>query len=87
MTSSKPFSNVPAGASQEPTPFELHIDDKKLQDFKTLLKLSPIAKETYENSRDNGEFGVTRKWMLNTKKHWQESFDWYLNSFCMLRVF
>ncbi|KAF1364447.1 hypothetical protein EJ07DRAFT_172462 [Lizonia empirigonia] len=67
MTSSKPFSNVPAGASQKPTPFELHIDDKKLQDFKTLLKLSPIAKETYENSRDNGEFGVTCKWMLNTR--------------------
>lgn len=77
MTSTKPYSNVPAGASQKPTPFELHIDDQKLQDFKTLLKLSPIAKETYENLREDGEFGVTRKWMLDAKQHWQDSFDWY----------
>ena len=76
MTSPNGFSNVPAGASQKPTPFELHIASEKLQDFKTLLKLSPIAKETYENLRGDGEFGVTRKWMLDAKKHWQESFDW-----------
>ena len=76
MTSTKPFSSVPAGASQEPTPFELHIDDQKLQDFQNLLKLSPIAKQTYENLREDGEFGVTHKWMVDAKKHWQESFDW-----------
>ena len=49
MTSPKPFSAVPVGAQQQPTPFELHIEEEKLQEFKTLLKLSPIAKETYEN--------------------------------------
>ncbi|KAJ4364751.1 hypothetical protein N0V95_000698 [Ascochyta clinopodiicola] len=76
MTSSKPYSNVPAGANQKPTPFELHIEDGKLRDFKNLLKLSPIAKETYENQREDGEFGVTHKWMVDTKKYWQESFDW-----------
>jgi microsomal epoxide hydrolase len=78
MTSSKLFSNVPAGASQKPTPFELHIDEEKLQDFKTLLKLSPIAKETYENLQEDGEFGVSRKWMVDAKMYWQESFDWYV---------
>lgn len=77
MTSAKPFSTVPANASQRPTPFELHIEDQKLQEFKTLLKLSPIAKETYENLREDGEFGVTRKWMLEAKQHWQDTFDWY----------
>lgn len=79
MTSSKPFSHVPAGASQQPTVFELRIDEQRLQDFKTLLKLSPIAKETYENLRADGEYGVTREWMLDAKKNWQESFDWYVN--------
>jgi hypothetical protein len=76
MTSSKPFSNVPAGAVQKPTPFELHVEEEKLQEFKTLLKLSPIAKQTYENLREDRELGVTHKWMTNAKKHWQESFDW-----------
>ncbi|KAJ4339928.1 hypothetical protein N0V87_002866 [Didymella glomerata] len=76
MTSAKPFSCVPAGARQEPTPFELYIDDQKLGDFKTLLKLSPVAKQTYENLQEGGEFGVTHKWMVDAKKYWQDSFDW-----------
>lgn len=75
MTSSKPFSDVPASANPNPTRFELHIDEEKLKDFKTLLKLSPIAKQTYENLRGDGEFGVSHKWMVDAKKHWQESFD------------
>jgi microsomal epoxide hydrolase len=73
---SKSFDNVPSGAQQKPTPFELHIDEQKLQDFKTLIKLSPVAKETYENKREGGQFGVSRKWIADTKKHWEESFDW-----------
>lgn len=76
MTSSTLFDKVPAGASQKPTPFELHIDEQKLQDFKTLLKLSPVAKKTYENLREDGEFGVSQKWMSESKEHWQNSFDW-----------
>lgn len=77
MTSSKLFGDVPAGAIQKPKPFELRIDEQKLQDFETLLRLSPIAKATYENLRKDGEFGVTHEWMSDTKKYWQEVFDWY----------
>lgn len=76
MTSSKPFSRVPAGASQKPASFELHIDEQKLRDFKTLLKLSPVAKEAYENVREDGDFGVSHKWMSDAKEYWQNSFDW-----------
>ncbi|KAF1844323.1 alpha/beta-hydrolase [Cucurbitaria berberidis CBS 394.84] len=83
------FNSVPAGAQQQPTPFELHIDEKKLQDFKTLLKLSPVAKETYENLQDDGShgrFGVSRKWIVDTKKYWEQKYDWrkeetHINSF------
>ncbi|KAF2849121.1 epoxide hydrolase-like protein [Plenodomus tracheiphilus IPT5] len=79
MTSSKPFGKVPAGAKQQPTPFEMHVDEQKLQDFKTLLKLSPVAKETYENLQDagsHGRFGISRGWIANAKKVWEEKFDW-----------
>lgn len=78
MTSS-PFRTVPAGAQQQPTPFELHVDEKKLQDLKTLLKLSPVAKQTYENLQDDGshgEFGVSRKWIVDAKNYWENEFDW-----------
>lgn len=79
MTSSTSFSTVPKGAQQHPTPFELNISEQKLQDFHTLLKLSPVAKKTYENLQDDGshgKFGVSRKWIIDTKKHWLEDFDW-----------
>ncbi|KAH8723290.1 Alpha/Beta hydrolase protein [Phaeosphaeriaceae sp. PMI808] len=79
MTSAKPFGTVPPGAKQQPTPFELHVEDEKIQNLKTLLKLSPIAKETYENLRDDGshgQFGVSRKWVVDAKKYWEEKFDW-----------
>jgi microsomal epoxide hydrolase len=79
MTSSKPFGSVPAGAKQQPTPFELHIEDQKIQDLKTLLRLGPVAKETYENLQDDGshgKLGVSRKWVTNAKKYWEEDFDW-----------
>jgi microsomal epoxide hydrolase len=82
MTSSKSFNTVPEGARQQPTPFELHVEEEKLQEFKTLLKLSPVAKETYENKQDegsHGRFGVSRKWMVDAKKEWMEGFDWHVS--------
>ncbi|KAF2010210.1 hypothetical protein BU24DRAFT_496971 [Aaosphaeria arxii CBS 175.79] len=86
MASAKDFSTIPANATQQPTPFGLHVDEQKLQDFKTLLRLSPVARETYENQQEDRRFGVTRKWMLDAKEYWENSFDWrkeeeHINSF------
>ncbi|KAJ4373255.1 hypothetical protein N0V83_003549 [Neocucurbitaria cava] len=88
MTSSN-FSTVPKGAQQQPTPFELKIDESKLQELQTLLRLSPVAKETYENLQDDGShgrLGVSRKWVADTKKYWEQEYDWrkeeaHINSF------
>lgn len=81
MTSSQMFGTVPAGAVSKPTPFELNISEQKLQDFETLLRLSPIANVTYENSRKDGEFGVTHEWMTETKSYWEQVFDWYVHTY------
>jgi microsomal epoxide hydrolase len=81
MTSIKPFGTVPTGAEQQPIPFELHVEEQKLQDLKTLLRLSPVAKPTYENLQDDGShgrFGVSRKWVANAKKYWEDEYDWYV---------
>ncbi|KAF2025722.1 alpha/beta-hydrolase [Setomelanomma holmii] len=86
---SKAYGTVPAGVKQQPEPFELHIDEQKLQDLKTLLRLGPVAKETYENLQDDGshgKFGVSRKWIIDAKKYWETEFDWrkeeaHINSF------
>jgi hypothetical protein len=81
MAPTKPFSNAPATAKQPPTPFEVHINDQKLEDLKTLIRLSPVAKETYENQDPKGDewkFGVPRSWILQAKRVWAEDFDWYI---------
>lgn len=79
MTSGKPYGDVPSNVQQQPTPFELCFEEQKVQDLKTLLRLSPVAKETYENLQNagsHGEYGVSREWIVKTKKYWEEEYDW-----------
>lgn len=72
------FKTAPSSAAQKPEPFELHVDQQKLLDFQTLVRLSPIAKDAYENQEEqDGKFGVSRKWMQEAKNVWQNHFDWY----------
>jgi hypothetical protein len=72
------FNTVPSNAAQKPEPFELHVEQQKLLDFQTLVRLSPIGKDAYENQEErDGKFGVSRKWMLEAKNVWQNHFDWY----------
>lgn len=75
------FDAVPAGAPGKPEPFQLHVPDSEIADFKTLLKLSPIGPQTYDNTvstREEGGkyFGVTRDWLSSAKDTWLNSFDW-----------
>lgn len=82
------YSKLPAGNQLQVKPFKAHVDDQKLQDFKTLLKLSPVAPPNYENSDKSVErrYGMPRDWILNAKDYWLNKFDWrkhedYINSF------
>ncbi|KAF2660982.1 alpha/beta-hydrolase [Lophiostoma macrostomum CBS 122681] len=82
----KPYSRVPAGATVQPEPFELHIPQQQIDDFKTLLRLSPIAKETYENAQTDRRYGVPRQWIVEAKRVWEGEYDWrktesHINSF------
>lgn len=95
MTTYEGFDTIPSAANGKAEPFQLHVSDIDLSDFKTLLKLSPIAPETYENktSTKNGgkNFGITRDWLINAKQTWLEKFDWreheaYINSFPNFKI-
>lgn len=70
------FAVLPFGVKQEPIPFNLSISGKELQNFQTLLQLSPIADETFENLQTDQRFGVSREWVLDTKDYWSTTFDW-----------
>ena len=72
------YSRPPSNVKLHLTPFKAHVDEQKIQEFKTLLKLSPVASPNYENSDKsvNRRYGVSRDWILNAKQHWLNNFDW-----------
>ncbi|KAF2709089.1 alpha/beta-hydrolase [Pleomassaria siparia CBS 279.74] len=84
---SSSFNIVPDTAKRQPQPFELHVDEGKLHDLKTLLRLSPVGRDAYENQEERaGKYGVSRAWLLDAKAVWERDFDWrkqegYINSF------
>lgn len=81
------YNKSPSTATLKPSRFEARADDKKLNDFKTLLDLSPIATPTYENTtRKDGQYGVSREWAQHMKDNWLNHYDWrktekHINSF------
>ncbi|KAF2091834.1 alpha/beta-hydrolase [Saccharata proteae CBS 121410] len=83
------YETLPKSAKGKPTKFDVSVPEEKLEQFKQLIKLSPIGPQTYENLHEDRElgssFGVTHKWLSNAKEAWL-SFDWrareeHINSF------
>lgn len=88
---SSSFGNIPSGASGKPEPFTLHVPDSELEEFRVLLRHSKVGPETWENSRKDGEFGVTRDWIAAAKDTWLNEFDWrtheaHINSFPNFKI-
>ncbi|KAK5209300.1 hypothetical protein LTR41_004836 [Exophiala xenobiotica] len=81
------YDTIPQGANIKVDKFTLSISDEELSDFKTLLRLSKLAPQTYENLHtEDGTFGVSHEWMSKAKEYWLNEYDWrtvetYNNSF------
>ena len=81
------YDKNPRNATLDPIRFTAKVSDKELSDFKTLLELSPIGPETYENTtRLDGQYGVGRQWLIDMKDYWLNKYDWrktedHINSF------
>lgn len=72
------YGRAPNAIKLDLKPLEAHVDEQKLQDFKQLLKLSPIAPANFENSDPSVErrYGTPRDWLVKAKDHWLNNFDW-----------
>ncbi|KIW96218.1 uncharacterized protein Z519_03286 [Cladophialophora bantiana CBS 173.52] len=70
------YAKLPAGATLDIKRFKAHVDDEKLQHFKHLLELSPIAPAVFENTNAGRKYGTKRGWLENAKKVWLNEFDW-----------
>lgn len=70
------YAKVPASATLNFRPFKAHAPEEKVQHFKQLLELSPIAPKTFDNSNGNEEYGTQRSWLEMAKTNWLNEFDW-----------
>lgn len=73
---SLPFSTLPSTVKAAPLPFQVSIPQERLSDLESLLKLSKIAPNTYENSRTNSQYGVTKDWLMAMRERWLDSYKW-----------
>lgn len=70
------YAKIPAGATLDIKPFRAQVHEDKLQHFKKLLELSPIAPAVFENTNAGRRFGMKREWLENAKDVWLNKFDW-----------
>ncbi|KAL1899575.1 hypothetical protein Sste5346_002977 [Sporothrix stenoceras] len=82
------FRGLPTGASDDITPWKVDVPQETLDNLSTLLKATPLAPKTYENSLPDQKrtLGVRHDWISSTKSYWETVFDWrkqevYINSF------
>ncbi|KAH8078649.1 hypothetical protein HD553DRAFT_143594 [Filobasidium floriforme] len=68
---------MPFSAARIPIqPFTISHSEQEIDDLKTLLRLSPLAIDTYENRSEHAhKFGPSKEWMQDMKSSWME-FDW-----------
>ncbi|KAJ4404516.1 hypothetical protein N0V91_005860 [Didymella pomorum] len=57
-------------------PFTLNIPDQDIDEWRQLLQLSKLAPETWEGSQEDGRYGVTHKWLRETKDYWLNTYSW-----------
>lgn len=80
MASFHQFDTLPAGTTGTIEPFQLQVTDAEIDNCKTLLLLSKLGPQTWENSkasRDSGKnYGITRDWLSDAKDAWLFNFDW-----------
>jgi microsomal epoxide hydrolase len=75
------YATVPPGCTLKVERFKLCVHEQDLSDFKTLLRLSKLAPETYENLHtDDGKYGVSHEWMTGAKEYWLNKYDWHVHS-------
>ena len=80
------FNFIPSTVSHKLEPFKLHGPEPDLARFRELLKLSQVGPKTWENSKLDRRFGITREWVISSREHWLDRFNWrehedYINSF------
>ncbi|UPX13223.1 uncharacterized protein EKO05_0003744 [Ascochyta rabiei] len=67
---------MPYSPPSSAKPFTLNIPDQDIEDWRQLLTLSKLAPKTWEGSQEDRRYGVTHKWLTETKEYWLNTYSW-----------
>ncbi|KAJ5673560.1 hypothetical protein N7507_002687 [Penicillium longicatenatum] len=85
------FNILPPNTPGKAEPFDFHVSNEELVEFRELLNLSKIGPVTWWNQQKTPEFGVSLEWLSKAKETWLTSFDWrkheeYINKFPNFKI-
>ncbi|KAH7013971.1 epoxide hydrolase [Ilyonectria destructans] len=69
------YGAIPSGVVKAPEEFTFGVPNRQTKEFKTLLSLSKIGSESWYNTREDNEFGISREWLIEAKAAWMKH-DW-----------
>lgn len=72
------YAELPTGVTLETEIFKVAIPHDQQQDLLNLVRASKLGPQTYENTGEDGKYGLTYKWISEAKSYWENSFDWYI---------
>ena len=72
------YRNIPLAALKVPEPFIITIPEVKLRELNTLLKFTKLPAPTYESLQEDGRYGISHKWLADTKAYWEDQFNWQI---------
>ncbi|KAF5008719.1 hypothetical protein FDECE_5027 [Fusarium decemcellulare] len=78
MAGADQYAKLPYPVAPEANlkPYKLEIPDREISRLHLLLDNCEIADENWENSQQDGRFGVSRDWLANAVEQWRHNYDW-----------
>ncbi len=81
---SRPFGSLPHTPTIQIKDFSVAIPRSDVDDLQSLLRqaLKRPPRKTYENTSSSRKLGISREWIVETTKYWEETFDWCVLPIC-----
>lgn len=70
------YYQAPSNCSLKLNAFQVHVPDAALKELRQLIEVARIPPTCYENTQQDRRFGVTHKWITETRDYWLNTYDW-----------
>ncbi|KAF4467485.1 epoxide hydrolase [Fusarium albosuccineum] len=70
------WSKLPYEPDLPVEPLAINYGESEIQNLKSLIQASQIGPPNFENTREDGTYGLSLTWMLNARDRWLNNFSW-----------